>query len=780
MYVYKWLLDYCNYNPNSAFNQGIDSVFVRRNSVCTGYAKAAQYLFDLLGIESSLAFGRLNNDKEEGRHCWNIVKIDDKYYHLDICLGDPYLFESIIGTEGKTIIRHEGYGRHFYYKYFCVSTDVIRQSRSIEDLEVLPDCIASLNDDLVSQLAAMDILHRQSIIGCKLTTFGSSADIHLCTYDKHVVLKLFRDYGKCLTEYLYMQRLQHCHGLIQLCNHYTDIYRNIIAIEQATPIVDLLCSHYYKPTFQSIINMIIDIANAWIACKERGILYRDIHICNIYKTSYGRYVLGDFGSCTDNFSKKETVGNQWFMAPETYVKGIFDEQSAIYALTMVLYFVLNDLKPAFCTYGRWGEHDALEKRINGKELPFPSSVSYSYELAEFLRKGAAFSPKRRFYDMRIFIYELGLLSYRIHDVYINHDMYLPNEEIPYSIPIGRDWHHKFAYGNIDHIEQSAATVAYPFSDTSESHRSKIDEVESYCRTMGSSIPCSPTPFTYEPATHSKTSLWDKLFHRTKGQTVHCSVFAPAEVRPKTHLMVQVFLHLPKETEKVKALAQESQKEAERRGYAPLECRLKKGDTVDIQLNIYGETLLKVEKKSLTWQGSYTKRSFDYFIPDDINCDQLSCMVLISINGVLIGEMSFVTDIGEQPRKLNTEVFSHQYKKVFISYSHKDKAEVAMMARGYKAIGIEYFFDRDSLEPGEVFPLKIQEFIDTADLFILCWSKNAAKSDYVDLERKRALKRAFPQVKPLEKAPLHIYPLNIKPRTNLPDDMKDNYHFGEIL
>lgn len=38
-YVYKWMLTYCNYNANSVYNQNIDSVFVRRNSVCTGYAK---------------------------------------------------------------------------------------------------------------------------------------------------------------------------------------------------------------------------------------------------------------------------------------------------------------------------------------------------------------------------------------------------------------------------------------------------------------------------------------------------------------------------------------------------------------------------------------------------------------------------------------------------------------------------------------------------------------------------------------------------------------------
>lgn len=46
-YVYKWLVTYCNYNVNSAYNQRVYSVFIRRNSVCTGYAKAAKYLFNV-------------------------------------------------------------------------------------------------------------------------------------------------------------------------------------------------------------------------------------------------------------------------------------------------------------------------------------------------------------------------------------------------------------------------------------------------------------------------------------------------------------------------------------------------------------------------------------------------------------------------------------------------------------------------------------------------------------------------------------------------------------
>ena len=68
---------------------------------------------------------------------------------------------------------------------------------------------------------------------------------------------------------------------------------------------------------------------------------------------------------------------------------------------------------------------------------------------------------------------------------------------------------------------------------------------------------------------------------------------------------------------------------------------------------------------------------------------------------------------------------------------------------------------------------------SADLFILCWSENASKSEYVEKERMQALKRAFPQVKPQQAAKLSIYPMSIETRTELPTDMKDNYHFGEM-
>lgn len=174
-YVYKWLVSYCNYNVNSAYNQSIYSVFVRRNTVCTGYAKAAQYLFNLLGVESRLVFGRLHNDKEDGRHCWNMVKVDNEYFHFDACFGDSIWDNVAIKSGIQELFKIYDIN----YNFLCASTDEILRTRSIEDIETFPECPISWSRNQIISLARTEIKIREEIRGCLLSHIGSSADIYL-------------------------------------------------------------------------------------------------------------------------------------------------------------------------------------------------------------------------------------------------------------------------------------------------------------------------------------------------------------------------------------------------------------------------------------------------------------------------------------------------------------------------------------------------------------------------------------------------------------------------
>ena len=467
-YVYKWLVSYCTYNANSAYNQSIYSVFVRRNSVCTGYAKAAQYLFNLLGIESRLVFGCLHNDKADGRHCWNLVKVDNEYYHFDACFGDSILDNVAIKSGVQELLKINGIN----YNFLCVSTDEILRTRSIEDITTLPDCPNSWSKTLINSLVQIKLKQREDIKGCLLSHIGSSADIYLCSKDKNTVLKVFRPNSKTtsLEEYHYMQQTKGCRHLLQCNEDYTDITHNTVAIEQSTPIVDLMCSHYYELSLKGLIKMATDVAKAWKECQERGVLYRDIHICNIYRSNDGIFKLGDFGSCTNKFDLKETVGNQWFMAPETFVSGVFTEASAVYSISMVMYFILNNLRPAFWTKGC--EDEALHKRMNGENLPIPAGCinlpsHIKKKLDQFFTKVSVSSQKERISSVAEFIYELERLIFYCEDSdYIIHrkgfsldfDLNAGNEDrlAARENYIPRDAYHRYAMG--DEVEQMCTTA----------------------------------------------------------------------------------------------------------------------------------------------------------------------------------------------------------------------------------------------------------------------------------------------------------------------------------
>ncbi len=80
-YVYDFMGE--NYKYDKVFtytskNQSIFNVFVRKNAVCAGFAKASQVIFQNIGIESYGITG-----ESTGPHMWNVIKLKDKYYYYD-------------------------------------------------------------------------------------------------------------------------------------------------------------------------------------------------------------------------------------------------------------------------------------------------------------------------------------------------------------------------------------------------------------------------------------------------------------------------------------------------------------------------------------------------------------------------------------------------------------------------------------------------------------------------------------------------------------------------
>ncbi len=84
--------------------------------VCEGISKAAKLLFDFVGIKSLVLHGYTNNTglnfvRKDELHAWNIVLIENKYYHLDIT------FDLTLTERGT--IRYD----YFNLSYLDISTD---------------------------------------------------------------------------------------------------------------------------------------------------------------------------------------------------------------------------------------------------------------------------------------------------------------------------------------------------------------------------------------------------------------------------------------------------------------------------------------------------------------------------------------------------------------------------------------------------------------------------------------------------------------------------------
>lgn len=137
--VYEDLILSTDYSMDSPDNQNICSVFLDKKSVCNGYAKAAQYLLNDLGIPCIIVNGRTNGDS----HAWNIVQIDGAYYHMDATWGDPSYYSSAESEK-------EG-APNIDYSYLCVTDAEIRKNHYVDPEFMVPACTSTKDNYFVRE-----------------------------------------------------------------------------------------------------------------------------------------------------------------------------------------------------------------------------------------------------------------------------------------------------------------------------------------------------------------------------------------------------------------------------------------------------------------------------------------------------------------------------------------------------------------------------------------------------------------------------------------------------
>ena len=134
-YVYDYLIHNTEYDRQVEDNQNICSVFLENRSVCQGYAKAAQYLLEKLGVRATLVIGTVYTGDN---HAWNLVWIDEEPYYVDVTWGDAsyqvVTEDDNLGVASLPTVN---------YDYLCVTTEELLKTHTPDNVMELPECTAT-------------------------------------------------------------------------------------------------------------------------------------------------------------------------------------------------------------------------------------------------------------------------------------------------------------------------------------------------------------------------------------------------------------------------------------------------------------------------------------------------------------------------------------------------------------------------------------------------------------------------------------------------------------
>ena len=92
--------------------------FLENIGVCDGFTKTLQILYDQVGIDSIIVLGVLDDNP----HAWNLVNIEDNWYHVDL-------------TSSRSIVEETGIITH---AYFNLSDERMKKIATFDNPELLP------------------------------------------------------------------------------------------------------------------------------------------------------------------------------------------------------------------------------------------------------------------------------------------------------------------------------------------------------------------------------------------------------------------------------------------------------------------------------------------------------------------------------------------------------------------------------------------------------------------------------------------------------------------
>lgn len=219
-----------------------------------------------------------------------------------------------------------------------------------------------------------------------------------------------------------------------------------------------------------------------------------------------------------------------------------------------------------------------------------------------------------------------------------------------------------------------------------------------------------------------------------------TAFAPKKLRRETPELVRIVIHQPKDLQAVIKAARKIDRRAEPAPQSMSIGDIALGASIGVALDVRGARCDGTLQRR-TWTGEPV--DFSFTAEAEAGVKQAVFLARVFINDAQIGVLAFTRQIrgpAKKPTGLGDRARLKRHKRVFLSYSSRDRETVAAIATAYQMAGVQHFWDRASLKSGEEWSPRLRREIDRSDLFHLCWSRSAASSEWVHKEAEHALTR----------------------------------------
>ncbi|MCX7710312.1 MAG: stalk domain-containing protein [Clostridia bacterium] len=187
------------------YNYSAYGAIVNRSGVCESYAKAMKLLAGKAGLYCKVITGKAENSGGWGPHAWNIIRINGKYYHVDVTFDDP------ISGEGDTLS----------YSYLNLTDAQISIDHSWESKDKYPKCESTeFNYYVVNNLYANNYDEFYSKLSSAIKEGKKEVSIKVSNYDsrQYDIASAFKKIGESNSyrSYKYYYSVDDKHGIISI------------------------------------------------------------------------------------------------------------------------------------------------------------------------------------------------------------------------------------------------------------------------------------------------------------------------------------------------------------------------------------------------------------------------------------------------------------------------------------------------------------------------------------------------------------------------------------